>query len=406
VRRLQLVFTKVFAADYCPLYLHWPLGRPLDTSQRLRRCASRQHFHARPWGVRWALKLLMTGIWPLRVLLLTWRCVRKCGATIAARTGKPRWQQAWEQNWLALRHGVPPGAYYQYALYCSEQRPLAACYLHQQEASSLFGYLNRYQGHVAIEDKRAFARLCAYHGLPTPPVLALDTAHHSLRERGPEMDLFLKPARGARGEGAMIWRFLGEGHYGNHNGRTLSWTALCAMVEALGRQKAYMIQPYLRNHPTVADLSPGALCTVRIVTGRTPAGVIEVIGAVFKMALGQQITNTYGIFSSIELANGVLGRAVSYGATCPGYDLHPATRGVITGRTIPYWGEIVVLAQAAHRFVHNYVFLGWDVALTTDGPVLLEGNSGWDVLTMQKPQGTPLGHTRFGDLCAMWMERR
>jgi hypothetical protein len=70
---------------------------------------------------------------------------------------------------------------------------------------------------------------------------------------------------------------------------------------------------------------------------------------------------------------------------------------------LPDWEQTLTLSQTAHALFPGYVFLGWDIALTTQGPLLLEGNSGWDVMTVQKPQHTPLAHTRFAAICSMWI---
>jgi hypothetical protein len=48
--------------------------------------------------------------------------------------------------------------------------------------------------------------------------------------------------------------------------------------------------------------------------------------------------------------------------------------------------------------VPERVLVGWDIALTEDGPVVLEGNSFADVLIPQRVYRMPLGHMRMGEL--------
>ena len=49
--------------------------------------------------------------------------------------------------------------------------------------------------------------------------------------------------------------------------------------------------------------------------------------------------------------------------------------------------------------------VGWDIALTTEGPVVLEGNSFTDVLVPQRVFRMPLGHMRLGELLDFHLDR-
>ena len=47
----------------------------------------------------------------------------------------------------------------------------------------------------------------------------------------------------------------------------------------------------------------------------------------------------------------------------------------IPGTAIPYWQEAVAMCLEASRVVPQVRFVAWDVAITPDGPVFIEGNS-------------------------------
>ena len=403
----------VVAQDYCPAYSYWPPYTASDPWQNVRHWASRYQFQAHPAFWRVAALIILTLLWPVRVLCRIGRHAYSFAPRIARRSGIPAWKQCLDQLWLAFRHGLPPAAYYHYALYDPARRVLATYYLHQYQAQSLYTSLNRDHCHPAIEDKSQFANWCARYNVPTAPlfgVCAQGTLHWQsgtssimVQAAG---DLFVKPAVGRRGEGAMLWRKLPEGTYQDQHGTTLRWEELLAYLIQIGRHKAYVLQPRLRNHSAIASLSDGALCTARIVTGRTPLGDIAVVVATFKMPWRRAITNTHGMNSPIDLVTGRLGPAYTYSPICPGYDTYPGTGVRISGQRLPDWPEAVALVKRVHMLFDGYVFLGWDVALTTTGHLLLEGNAGWDVLTVQKPQRTPLSQTSFAAICTSWMQAR
>ncbi len=59
---------------------------------------------------------------------------------------------------------------------------------------------------------------------------------------------------------------------------------------------------------------------------------------------------------------------------------------------------MVDLALLAHERLGEPCFVGWDVALTINGPILLEGNDKFGVDLAQMPSGQPLGETKYGEI--------
>ena len=86
-------------------------------------------------------------------------------------------------------------------------------------------------------------------------------------------------------------------------------------------------------------------------------------------------------------------------------DVHPTTGGRITGREIPMWEEVCDLVRRAHGAFEDWVVIGWDVAVTASGPLLVEGNNGPDIDLIQRPMRRPFGNARFGELLAHHLNR-
>lgn len=47
----------------------------------------------------------------------------------------------------------------------------------------------------------------------------------------------------------------------------------------------------------------------------------------------------------------------------------------IMGLKIPYWDEVVLMLSKAAKLVPEVKYVGWDIAITKDGPCLIEGNT-------------------------------
>lgn len=54
--------------------------------------------------------------------------------------------------------------------------------------------------------------------------------------------------------------------------------------------------------------------------------------------------------------------------------IHPSTNIFMPGYQLPHWSKVTSLIVKAAEMIPNVQFIGWDVAIKEDGPVLIEGN--------------------------------
>ena len=123
------------------------------------------------------------------------------------------------------------------------------------------------------------------------------------------------------------------------------------------------------------------------------------MGAALRIGLGEKPVDNFAqgnLVAPIDLATGVLGAAASKRAGRARLTTHPVSGAVIAGATVPDWPAALALVQeAAHRFPHAPC-LGWDVALTTRGPVIQEANDIWDPHVLQLAHDRGLLAPPFG----------
>lgn len=62
---------------------------------------------------------------------------------------------------------------------------------------------------------------------------------------------------------------------------------------------------------------------------------------------------------------------------------HPDSGVVFEDYKIPYFEEAVKLAKRATECFYGFCSIGWDVAITTDGPTIIEGNDDWGIVAHQ-----------------------
>ena len=68
---------------------------------------------------------------------------------------------------------------------------------------------------------------------------------------------------------------------------------------------------------------------------------------------------------------------------------HPVSKTYFNNYEIPYWEETKKLVLKAALVNQNIKVVGWDVAITKNGPVLVEGNRrpGFDIVQVLSGKG-------------------
>jgi hypothetical protein len=161
------------------------------------------------------------------------------------------------------------------------------------------------------------------------------------------------------------------------------------------------VQPFIENHPDIARVSNGALAALRIVTGMNQKGEAEFVATMIGLPHGVRETSVAAVLCSVDPRSGRIHLAALPDGTSVAR--HPDTGAPIGGIMLPFWCESVDLVLRAHaQAFSRFAFLGWDVALTQDGPILLETNSGWGAMFHQMLDG-PLGHTAFARLVSQYV---
>ena len=382
----------------------WPAQPPGNSSMVQARRLVRWHFGRDHPPVRRKLaQVLVTLAWPLAVfanLWLVWQWFRPRQLMLKRVPGA---------LWAAIRHNVLPYEYYEYRLWQPDRKMNIDNYLYEREATRLFKVLNRQSDVDPLVDKMAFCELCKARGIPTPEVLAAFAPTGTLMDfrsgLPPGHDLFVKARTGQGGLGAerFRWdRFLFQSNRGCQlRPEDLGdYLANRARTESL----TLIVQPALSNHPDLRLDSNEALAAARLVTGRSIEGEVTPIFSFILFGLADQITSHSGWVTLIDAANGRLMPAPPQDNTA--YQYRQFGSNSNDTWFLPDWDAALSHVKAAHNGCSDFVFVGWDVAFTAGGPMILEGNTNWTAGTYQSLCGQPLGLTKFGDILLTQLKRK
>ena len=147
-----------------------------------------------------------------------------------------------------------------------------------------------------------------------------------------------------------------------------------------GLAEEFVVQP-----KDVSALYPHSVNTYRIVTVFTE-GEAHIIYAFIRIGNGGRFVdniNAGGMAAPVNIDTGVI-EFPAFDKDSIYYETHPYTNCAIKGWQLPFWKESVELVYKAARKITEVGYVGWDVAVTEKGPLLIEGNPfpGHDILQM------------------------
>jgi Sugar-transfer associated ATP-grasp len=399
-----------------PLHWFWRnWSKPHTDAAFLHRAYIRALWRERNLWSRVKLIAHFVIMWPFAFVVTCLWATYNNGRAISRRESVPILRQLLGQLKAAACFGILPHNYYIFELFRAGQLAKGDQYLHRFEMKGgLFELMisrKEKAERVPMGNKIQFAAHCLKHNVSVPSdyftyVAGSDPKQHIL----PDADIFIKPIDACGGVGAHAWTFADGFFVSINNDEKLSSDQLLQRLS--DNNRSVLVQPRLSNHPAIRDLSNGALATVRMMTFANEHGAHEATTAGFRMAIGvnKLVDNVHagGIIAAVDLKTGTLSQASDLGLRpdLGWVDRHPTTNGQITGRVLPYWQETIALACRAHDVFAPQLVFGWDIAITANGPIIVEGNVLPDTDILQRAHRAPLGGTRFAELVRYHLSRQ
>lgn len=150
------------------------------------------------------------------------------------------------------------------------------------------------------------------------------------------------------------------------------------------------IEEYVKQNKEINKLCKESVNTIRIMTFAYN-GKSEIVYAAMRIGNGINNVDNFhqgGMGCKIDLDKGIL-IGDAYDKDLNHFKVHPKSKVKFDGFKIPYWEEAKKLVLDASKVNNNIHMVGWDVAITDDGPTLIEGNRrpGFDLIQVLSKRG-------------------
>lgn len=200
--------------------------------------------------------------------------------------------------------------------------------------------------------------------------------------------VFIKPNDGALGKGCAVLQQKNGNLYINEK---LSSTSdlYHTVTEPL------LIEEHIKSVPELAQFHPSSLNTLRLITMRKPDGSLYLDRAVIRMGVNNSNVDNWSAGGVCVKINDD-GTLDEYGhfkdiSKYP-CKTHPDSNIEFKGFAIPQYHEAVQMVLKAHSKVKRINGMGWDVAISPRGPIIIEMNPFF--MLFQTPCG-PLRRTIY-----------
>ncbi|WP_417556276.1 sugar-transfer associated ATP-grasp domain-containing protein [Microbacterium sp.] len=179
-----------------------------------------------------------------------------------------------------------------------------------------------------------------------------------------------KPAAGEGGAGISIYE-------------SAEITDVAAWRAELVANDQTLLEQVLAQHDDLNAVYPDSVNTVRMITYRDPHGELHVIASVLRIGNGAVIDNfaSGGMFTMLDDDGVALYPAVDKQSNI--YREHPKTGMTIKGIRVPFFDRVVEMVTEASTRLPTVPYVGWDIAITPEGPALIEANHNSSVFQMK-----------------------
>ncbi len=254
-----------------------------------------------------------------------------------------------------------------------------------------------------LGNKIAFHNICKKHNIPHPQILATAVKGEvKIFEKPKAARIAIKPSGGEGGRGFSSAEI---------NSNEAYWRdEMIRIIKARtdNRPSGWLVQDKLENHSALKPLSQSAVITARYVTMLNEQDEPELVAAVLRFPSDPDIEvdnlKAGAMMAQIDverevLIQGCLGRGAHDIKT------HPVSGVTISGFHIPFAKDSADLVRLAHDKFRDYCLVGWDVLITPDGPVILEGNGKPGIDITQRGTWQNAGASRFGELISFHIHK-
>ncbi|MPM01395.1 hypothetical protein SDC9_47635 [bioreactor metagenome] len=250
---------------------------------------------------------------------------------------------------------------------------------------------------VLFEDKKIFSFLCDGYRINQPNNLlfvsnkrlfnnknelcsveqAVENINHLKFKK-----IFVKPTFGVGGKGINVFHKEGDCYINNEN------EVLDIEYVNLLLKDDFIIQSGIIQNKYLNEIYPHSINTFRMFT-ECNQNEVKILFSILRIGRNKnEVDNASsgGIYIKISTENGELDKYALSG-NGESFSEHPDTNFKFENFVIPEWDKIKKFTTDLALMFSEVKYIGWDIALSSEGPIVIEANNGPDISLLQDCYG-------------------
>ena len=142
------------------------------------------------------------------------------------------------------------------------------------------------------------------------------------------------------------------------------------------KENHLFVEDSIIQHREMAKLNPSSINTVRFTTLLDSKKEAHIMYAIQRMGIDNMSVDNVGsggIYTVLSDDGKIINPCWS-DKTISTYTKHPTTNMELIGFEVPYFEEAKNLVKAAAKVIPEIRYVGWDIAIGENGPMIVEGN--------------------------------
>ena len=146
------------------------------------------------------------------------------------------------------------------------------------------------------------------------------------------------------------------------------------IFNSLIRNKQFLVEDYINQCKQMSSLYNKSVNTLRILTFYKNKKVY-ILKSILKIGNGGAVDNfsSGGMYTFVDENGKVYVPAIDEEGNI--FEVHPVSKKKIVGFEIPKYKEVIDFVKELGLVVPKVRYVGWDIAITDNGPVVVEGNN-------------------------------